>query len=408
MKDSTAQQIMDGELRRQSDEMELIASENYVSQDVMTALGSILTNKYAEGYPGKRYYAGQEFTDQAENLAIARAKELFNAGFVNVQPLSGAPANFAAYLALLEPGQKIMGMDLAHGGHLTHGSKVSATSKVWQSCSYGVDVASGLLDYDEMERIAQEEKPDLIVAGFSAYPQALDWARIKKIADSIGARTLADVAHIAGFVAAGLAENPLDHGFDVMTTTTHKTLRGPRGGLIMTNDEELAKKIDFSVFPGFQGGPHMNNILAKAVAFGEALQPAFKAYAQQCLDNAKAFADELMQQGVTVLTGGTVNHIVLINCVESFDVGGKLGQDALEKAGLSTNRNGIPGDTRKPFDPSGIRLGTPAMTTRGFGEEEFREVARIICEVLKDPRNEELLEKTRKRVAEICSRFPLP
>lgn len=406
--DSKSNLLLEGEIQRQQTEMELVASENYVSRDVLTALGSEFTNKYSEGYPGKRYYAGQVFTDQVETLAIERAKKLFNAGFANVQPLSGAPANFATFLALLEPGKKIMGMSLAHGGHLTHGSDPSYTSTVWQSVQYGINPETGEIDYEELRKMALREKPDLLLAGFSAYAGTLDWAKFKAIADEIGAYTVADIAHIAGLVAAGVLENPLDHGFDIITTTTHKTLRGPRGGMILTNSEELAKKINFAVFPGFQGGPHMNNILAKAVAFNEALQPEFKTYAKQVLLNAQTLANKLKELGVEIVTGGTENHIVLTDVFKIFNIGGKKAQNALEAAGLTTNRNTVPNEPRSPFDPSGIRLGTPAMTTRGFKEHEFEIVAEMFVRVLKDAENQENLNQVKEAVKTLCASFPLP
>ncbi len=342
MKDKISEEILRGEERRQADEMELIASENYVSKDIREAVGSILANKYSEGYPGKRYYAGQEFTDKAENLAIDRAKKLFNCNYANVQPLSGAPANFAVYLSLLEPGDKLVGMDLAAGGHLTHGSRVSYTSKIWKSASYGVNPESGLIDYNEVRRIVRKEQPKLIIAGFSAYPRTIDWREMKSIADEVDAITVADVAHIAGFIASGEFENPLNCGFDIMTSTTHKTLRGSRGGVILTNNGEMATKINKAVFPGFQGGPHMNSILAKAITFWEAIQPEFKQYTKQVLLNAKTLSDALIDRGVEIITGGTDNHILTFNCVASFGIGGMAAQDCLEKAGLSTNRNSIP------------------------------------------------------------------
>lgn len=344
MKDKRSEEILRGEETRQTEEMELIASENYVSKDVREAVGSVLANKYSEWYPGKRYYAGQEFTDKAENLAIDRAKELFNCGYANVQPLSGAPANFAVYLGLLEPGDKLVGMDLAAGGHLTHGSRVSHTSKVWESASYGVNQETGLIDYEELRRLVRKEKPKLIIAGFSAYPRAINWQNIKNIADEVGAITMADVAHIAGFIASGEFENPMECGFDVMTSTTHKTLRGPRGGLILTNDNEIATKINKAVFPGFQGGPHMNNILGKAIAFWEAGQPEFRQYTKQVLLNAKALSESLTSHGVEVVTGGTDNHILTFNCVSSFEIGGKAAQDWLEKGGFLQTE--IPFQTR--------------------------------------------------------------
>lgn len=408
MKDKRSEEILRGEETRQTEEMELIASENYVSKDVREAVGSVLANKYSEGYPGKRYYAGQEFTDKAENLAIDRAKELFNCGYANVQPLSGAPANFAVYLGLLEPGDKLVGMDLAAGGHLTHGSRVSHTSKVWKSASYGVNQETGLIDYEELRRLVRKEKPKLIIAGFSAYPRAINWHNIKNIADEVGAITMADVAHIAGFIASGEFENPMECGFDVMTSTTHKTLRGPRGGLILTNDNEIATKINKAVFPGFQGGPHMNNILGKAIAFWEAGQPEIRQYTKQVLLNAKVLSESLTSHGVEVVTGGTDNHILTFNCVSSFETGGKAAQDWLEKGGLSTNRNSIPNETRSPFDPSGIRLGTPAMTTRGFKEAEFKQTADLIVQALNNVGNEGAILRIKKEVSEMCASYPTP
>ncbi len=408
MKDKISEEILRGEERRQADEMELIASENYVSKDIREAVGSILANKYSEGYPGKRYYAGQEFTDKAENLAIDRAKKLFNCNYANVQPLSGAPANFAVYLSLLEPGDKLVGMDLAAGGHLTHGSRVSYTSKIWKSASYGVNPESGLIDYNEVRRIVRKEKPKLIIAGFSAYPRTIDWREMKSIADEVDAITVADVAHIAGFIASGEFENPLNCGFDIMTSTTHKTLRGSRGGVILTNNGEMATKINKAVFPGFQGGPHMNSILAKAITFWEAIQPEFKQYTKQVLLNAKTLSDALIDRGVEIITGGTDNHILTFNCVASFGIGGMAAQDCLEKAGLSTNRNSIPNETRSPFDPSGIRLGTPAMTTRGFKEMEFTKTADFIIRALKAIGNDDEIMRINKEVSDMCANYPIP
>lgn len=407
MKDSIAAKILAGEQQRQLDEMELIASENYASQDVREAVGSVLANKYSEGYPGKRYYAGQEYTDQAETLAIERAKDLFQCKHANVQPLSGAPANFAVFLALLEAGETMVGMDLAAGGHLTHGSKPSYTSKVWKSVSYGVSSQTGLIDYDQVRQVVKEAKPKLLIVGFSNYSRTIDWKAMKNIADEVGAYTMADVAHIAGLIAAGELENPLNHGFDVMTTTTHKTLRGPRGGMIMTNDDELAKKFNYAVFPGFQGGPHMNNVLGKAIAFYEAQQPEFKTYAKQVIANARVLASALQERGLEVITGGTDNHIVTFS-LQSLDLGGKVAQLTLEQAGLSTNKNAIPGETRSPFDPSGIRLGSPAMTTRGFKEAEFVKTAEYIMRALKAVGNEQEINKIRQEVAELCSGYPIP
>lgn len=408
MKDKISEEILRGEERRQADEMELIASENYVSKDIREAVGSILANKYSEGYPGKRYYAGQEFTDKAENLAIDRAKKLFNCNYANVQPLSGAPANFAVYLSLLEPGDKLVGMDLAAGGHLTHGSRVSYTSKIWKSASYGVNPESGLIDYNEVRRIVRKEQPKLIIAGFSAYPRTIDWREMKSIADEVDAITVADVAHIAGFIASGEFENPLNCGFDIMTSTTHKTLRGSRGGVILTNNGEMATKINKAVFPGFQGGPHMNSILAKAITFWEAIQPEFKQYTKQVLLNAKTLSDALIDRGVEIITGGTDNHILTFNCVASFGIGGMAAQDCLEKAGLSTNRNSIPNETRSPFDPSGIRLGTPAMTTRGFKEMEFTKTADFIIRALKAIGNDDEIMRINKEVSDMCANYPIP
>lgn len=342
-----------------------------------------------------------------ENLAIDRAKKLFNAGYANVQPLSGSPANLAVYAALLNPSDKIMGISLSHGGHLTHGAKPSVTSRFWESVQYGVDPKTGLIDYDEVRRIALAEQPKMLIAGFSAYPRTIDWKKMKSIADEVGALTLADVAHIAGFIAAGQFENPLDAGFDAMTMTNHKTMGGPRGGMILTNNPDHAKKIDSAVFPGMQGGPHMNSIFAKAIALGEASSPEFQVRMQQTLNNAQILAATLQDQGVDLITGWTENHIVLMNCFAAFDMGGKLAQDTLEKAGMSTNRNTIPNETRKPFDPSGIRLGTPAMTTRGFGQAEFIITGQWIVEALRDP-SAEHIEDIQKRVRLLCSGFPLP
>lgn len=397
-----------GEIRRQQHEMELIASENYVSVPILRAIGSVFTNKYSEGYPGKRYYAGQEFTDQIETLAIDRAKLLFRAQYVNVQPLSGSPANLAAYLALLQPGDKILGMSLAAGGHLTHGATPSATSKLWKAVQYSVDTSTGLIDYDELREIALRERPNLIVAGFSAYTRTVDWRRIKAIADEVGAKTMADIAHIAGLVVSGLLENPIDVGFDVVTSTTHKTLRGPRGGIVATNDEKLAKAIDKAIFPGLQGGPHMNCIGAKAIAFHEAQQPEFRTYGEAVLVNASALAMRLLHHGVELVTGGTENHIVVMNCFNSFGLGGKQAQDLLEAAGLSTNRNAVPNDPRKPFDPSGIRLGSPAMTTRGLNEEDFRHIADLIVEVLRAEGDLDKIAGIKEHVKSFCAKYPAP
>ncbi|MDD5026546.1 MAG: serine hydroxymethyltransferase, partial [Candidatus Peribacteraceae bacterium] len=372
-----------GELQRQTDEMELIASENYVSPSVLEALGSVLTNKYAEGFPGKRYYGGQQFTDAAETLAIERAKALYHCDHANVQALSGAPANIAVYFALLEPGDAILGMDLSHGGHLTHGSPVTYMSKLFRFFRYKMkDVETGELDYDQMREIARKEKPKIVLAGFSAYPRELDYAKIKVIADEIGAVAMMDMAHIAGLIAAGLLKNPFDYGFHVVTTTTHKTLRGPRGGMILSRGtvsnplktvektiENIPTLIDRSVFPGFQGGPHMNNIAALAVALGEVMKPDYKPYAKQILVNAKRMAQRLMDKGCKLVTNGNDNHMMVVDCIKSFGIDGKEVQHVLDDVGISTSKSTIPDDPLPPYKPSGLRLGTPAVTTRGMKEE---------------------------------------
>lgn len=402
-------QAIAGERQRQAQGLELVPSENYVSRAVREALASELTNKYAEGYPGRRYYGGQEYTDTVERIAIERARQLFGARFVNVQPLSGAPANLAAYMALLEPGDTVLGMDLAHGGHLTHGHPLTLPARIYRFVRYGVvDRERANIDYDALREIAHRERPKLILAGFSAYPKRLNWKRMKEIADEVGALTMADVAHVAGLIAAGVEENPLAVGFDVVTTTTHKTLRGPRGGMILTNREDLAAAIDRAVFPGVQGGPHMNNIAAKAVAFGEALHPTFRTYAKQIVVNAKAMAEEFLKEGVRLVGGTTENHLLLIDVVASFGVGGKEAQDLLDEVGITLNKNAIPFDERKPADPSGIRLGTPAMTTRGMREPEARTIARWIIEVLRAPNDATVHTRVREEVRALCERFPIP
>jgi len=373
-----------GEEKREEDGLELIPSENYVSRAVREANGSVLTNKYSEGYPGRRYYGGQAFTDQVELLAIERACKLFGAKYANVQPLSGAPANIAAYFALMEPGDTILGMDLSHGGHLTHGHPVTSISKIFRFVRYGMkNIETGEIDYDALRQTALKEKPKVILAGFSAYPRELDYARIVAIAREVGAISMIDIAHIAGLIAGKAAKNPFDFGFDVMTSTTHKTLRGPRGGLILVREsEELAKKIDKSVFPGLQGGPHMNNIAAKAVAFGEALTPAFRKYAAQILKNTKAMEEVLRERGIRMIAGGSSNHLILADVWGSLGVSGKEAQESLDKVGITLNMNMIAGDTRKPMDPSGIRFGTPAITTRGFKEKECARVATLMVDAL--------------------------
>ncbi len=407
--DSEVAEILDGEDTRQANGLELIPSENYASEAVREAMASTLTNKYSEGYPGRRYYGGQEFTDSIEELAIARAKELFGAGFANVQPLGGANANIATYMALMEPGDTILGMDLSHGGHLTHGHPVTYISKVFTFVRYGMkDIETGELDYDQLEKLAQEHKPKVILAGFSAYPRTPDWKRIADIAHSVGAYAVADVAHIAGLIAGGALENPLTHGFDVLTTTTHKTLRGPRGGLILVRDDAaLAKKIDSAVFPGFQGGPHMHQIAAKAICFKEALAPSFKEYAKQTIVNSQAMAEVFSTSGARVITGGTDNHLVLVDTVTSFGIAGKEAETLLDAAAITLNKNAIPDDTRGPMDPSGIRFGTPALTTRGFGADACREVAELMLEVL-TKRDQGTIARVRTRVQELAAAHPIP
>jgi glycine hydroxymethyltransferase len=375
---------LEGEEKRQAEGLELIPSENYVSRAVKEAMASSLTNKYSEGYPGKRYYGGQEFTDKVETLAIERAKKLFGAAFANVQPLGGANANIAMYMALLSPGDTVLGMDLSHGGHLTHGHPVTYLTKVFNFIRYKMkDIETGEIDYDEMLRIAKEVKPKIVLAGFSAYPRELDYAKFVSIAREVGAVAVMDIAHIAGLIAGKAAKNPFDYGFDIMTTTTHKTLRGPRGGMILTREsEEIAKKIDTAVFPGFQGGPHMHQIAAKAVALQEALHPSFAKYAKQIIANTKAMEGVFKSHGSRMITGGSDNHLILLDVWTSFGISGGEAEKLLDRAGITLNKNAIADDTRKPMDPSGIRFGTPAMTTRGFGETESAHVAKIMIEVL--------------------------
>lgn len=398
------------ELTRQQNQIELIASENIVSKAVLEAQGSILTNKYAEGYCGKRYYGGCEFVDIAENLAIERAKKLFGAQFVNVQPHSGAQANGAVQLALLQPGDTLMGMSLSAGGHLTHGASVALSGKWFNAVQYGVRKEDGLIDFEEVERLAKEHKPKLIIAGGSAYPRAIDFAKFRAIADEVGALLMVDMAHFAGLVAGGVHENPLKYA-DVVTTTTHKTLRGPRGGMILTNREDLAKKINSAVFPGLQGGPLMHVIAGKAVALGEALKPEFKEYAKSVVANAKVLGETLVGRGLNLVSGGTDTHLVLVD-LRPKGLTGKLAEKSLERAGMTCNKNGIPFDPEKPTVTSGIRLGTPAGTTRGFGVEEFRTVANLIGDVLDGlaqnaEDNAAAEEKAHKTVLDLCRRFPI-
>jgi glycine hydroxymethyltransferase len=399
-----------GEEKREVQGLELIPSENYVSQAVLEALGSVMTNKYSEGYPGKRYYGGQEYTDAVEILAIERAKELFNCSYVNVQPLSGAPANIATYFALLEPGDTIMGMDLSHGGHLTHGHPVTMMTKVFRFVRYKMkDVETGEIDYDDMLEVAKRERPKLILAGFSAYSRELDYKKFVAIGKEVGALVMADVAHIAGLIAGKAAKNPFDAGFDIMTTTTHKTLRGPRGGMILVrNSEEIAKKIDKTIFPGLQGGPHMNNIAGKAVAFGEALHPSFTTYASQILKNAKAMEHVLKERGVRMIGGGTSNHLILADVYGSLGVTGAEAEVVLDEVGMTVNKNVIADDTRKPLDPSGIRFGTPALTTRGFDEEGSAVVANLLLDALEARGDAKKKEAIRTSVRELAEGHPVP
>jgi glycine hydroxymethyltransferase len=398
-----------GEMKRQTDGVELIASENYISPAVMEAMGNVFNNKYSEGYPGKRYYGGQEYTDIIESLAIERAKKLFNAGHANVQPHAGAPANVALYFALLEPGDTVMGMDLSHGGHLTHGHPVTYLTKIFNFVRYKMkDIETGEIDYEEMRRVALAEKPKIILAGFSAYPRELDYAKMKAIAEEVGAYTVADMAHIAGLIAGKQLRNPFDDGFDVITTTTHKTLRGPRGGMILTRDPELGKKIDKSVFPGFQGGPIMQMIAAKAVAFGEALQPEFEQYAAQIIKNSKHLAAFFMDHGTKLVTNGTDNHLMLIDCITSFGIPGGEVERTLDKIGITLNKNMIPDDQRKPMDPSGIRLGTPAVTTRGMKEADMTTLGTFMLRAIEGRNDETLLKTLQQEVLEFCHRFPVP
>ena len=397
---------MQGERQRQEDHIELIASENYASPRVLEAQGSVLTNKYAEGYPGKRYYGGCEHVDVVESLAIERAKKLFNADYANVQPHSGSQANAAVYLALLTPGDTILGMSLAHGGHLTHGAKVSFSGKVFNAVQYGVDAATGLIDYDEVERLALEHRPKMIVAGFSAYSRVLDFARFREIADRIDAYLFVDMAHVAGLVAAGLYPNPVPFA-DVVTTTTHKTLRGPRGGLILARaNEALEKKLNAMVFPGTQGGPLMHVIAAKAVAFKEALGAEFAAYQKQTLDNARAMVAVFIERGYKVVSGGTDDHLFLVDLIDK-GITGKDADAALGRTHITVNKNTVPNDPQSPFVTSGIRIGTPAITTRGFGENEARLTASLVCDVLDSIGDENTEASVREQVAQLCARLPV-
>ncbi|MGF1460544.1 MAG: serine hydroxymethyltransferase [Leptolyngbyaceae cyanobacterium] len=404
-RDPLVAEMVANELQRQRDHLELIASENFASPAVMAAQGSVLTNKYAEGLPGKRYYGGCEFVDQTESLAIERIKDLFGAAHANVQPHSGAQANFAVFLALLKPGDTIMGMDLSHGGHLTHGSPVNVSGKWFNVVQYGVNRDTETLDFDEIRALALEHKPKMLICGYSAYPRTIPFEKFQAIADEVGAYLLADIAHIAGLVAAGVHPNPLPH-CDVVTTTTHKTLRGPRGGLIMTRDAELGKKFDKAVFPGSQGGPLEHVIAAKAVAFGEALQPEFKTYSQQVVTNAQAMGSQLQKRGLKLVSNGTDNHLVLVD-LRSVGLTGKQADKLVSEVNITANKNTVPFDPESPFVTSGLRLGSPAMTTRGMGAKEFTEIADIIADRLTNPDDEVVRENCRRRVAALCDGFPL-
>lgn len=403
--DSIIFEAIEKEKHRQHNTLELIASENFVSQDVLEAMGTVMTNKYAEGYPGKRYYGGCEFVDVAEQTAIERLTKLFGAKYANVQPHSGAQANLAVFYALLQPGDKVMGMNLSHGGHLTHGSPVSISGKWFEIVSYGVREDTHLIDYDELEAIAKKEQPKLIIAGASAYPRTIDFVRFKEIADQVGAKFMVDMAHIAGLVAAGLHPSPIPYA-DVVTSTTHKTLRGPRGGIVLTNDEGMIKAINKAVFPGIQGGPLMHIIAAKAVAFQEALQPGFKVYAKQIIENARILGEELQKNGATLVSGGTDNHIVLLD-VRSWDLTGKEAEKLLEEAGITVNKNTIPYDPQSPFVTSGIRMGTAALTTRGMKKEEMVQIAKVIADVLKSKGETYVLEQAKETTKAICEMYPL-
>ncbi|MCX6720786.1 MAG: serine hydroxymethyltransferase [Candidatus Staskawiczbacteria bacterium] len=403
--DSKVYAAIVGETKRQQEGMEMIASENYVSPAVLEALGSVFTNKYSEGYPGKRYYGGQTYTDVVETLAIERAKKIFGAEHVNVQPLSGCPANMIVYSAILKPGDTVLGMDLSHGGHLSHGHPVTLAAKIYRFVRYKTN-ALGEIDYDELEKMAIAEKPKLILAGFSAYTRQLDYQKFQDIAKKVGAITMFDIAHIAGLIAGKAIPNPVPY-FDIVTTTTHKTLRGPRGGMIMCK-QPFAEAIDKALFPGFQGGPHMNNIAALAVALGEALKPSFKVYAKQIIKNAKVLEQELKKYGFKLAFGKTDNHMVLVDVFSSKGVTGKEAEKALDKIGITVNKNMIPDDPRKPFDPSGIRIGVPAITTRGMKEKEVKIISSWINQAITNHTNEKVLAKLHNEVIKLCKRFPLP
>lgn len=422
MQDADVLQLIQAEEKRQRQGLELIPSENYVSRDVLTALGSVFTNKYSEGYPGKRYYGGQENTDKVETLAIERAKQLFGCDHANVQAHSGAPANEAVYHAWLEPGDTVLAMNLSHGGHLTHGHPVTVLAHQYNFIRYGMkDIETGEIDYNELRDLALKHKPKIILAGFSAYPRELDYAKFAEIGREVNAVLMADMAHIAGLIAGGVARNPFDDGFHIISTTTHKTLRGPRGGMILSQGivgnplnkvaktvENLPTLIDRTVFPGIQGGPHMHAVAAKAVAFGEAQKPEFKLYAQQIVKNAKKLADEMMKRGFKLITNGTDNHLILADVKKSFDIDGKIAEEALDKIGLSLNKNAVADDPLPPFRPSGIRLGTPALTTRGLVESDMEVIAEWMLQAIKKRDKVAELEKLRKEVVAFSEQYPLP
>ena len=398
-----------GEMQRQIEGVELIPSENYISSAVMETMGSVFNNKYSEGYPGRRYYGGQTYADQVESIAIDRAKQLFDAGHANVQPHAGAPANVATYFALLEPGDTVLGMDLSHGGHLTHGHPVTYITKIFNFVRYKMkNPETGEIDYDEMREVARREKPKMILAGFSAYPRELDYAKMKAIAEEVGAYAVADMAHIAGLIAGRAVRSPFEDGFDVILSTTHKSLRGPRGGLILSRQAELGKKIDKSVFPGFQGGPIMQMVAAKAVAFKEALKPEFKGYARQIIVNAKCMADKFMESGARLITNGTDNHLLLIDCVQSWGLSGQQAEELFDRIGITLNKNVIADDPRKPLDPSGVRLGTPAVTTRGMKEAEMVRLVEFMLSAVARRGDESALDSLHGEVKVFCKKYPVP
>ncbi|HRH24243.1 MAG TPA: serine hydroxymethyltransferase [Candidatus Paceibacterota bacterium] len=419
--DKEVYDAIEGEEKREREGLELIPSENYVSMAVREAMGSVFTNKYSEGFPGKRYYGGQTYTDIVENIAIERAKKIFGADHANVQPLGGAAANIAAYFSWLEPGDTVLGMDLAHGGHLTHGSPVTYIARLFKFVRYGMkNIETGEIDYEALRQTALAEKPKLILGGFSGYPRELDWQKISDIAKEVGAVAMADVAHIAGLIAGGAAKNPFDYGFQIMTTTTHKSLRGPRGAMILSKGtvsnpmkapektiENLPTLIDRAVFPGFQGGPHMHQIAAKAVSFGEALKPSFKTYAHQVVANAKAMAEVFNENKVRLITGGTDNHLLLADVWTSLEISGGDAEKLLDEAGITLNKNSVADDTRKPFDPSGIRFGTPAITTRGFKEKDCARVAELMIDILKQ-RDEKTVASSKREITQMAEKHPVP